>query len=80
MSVGTHIRTHDLVLIPLGGFRDAKTASPLALEPPDMLADLVAIDDPPICLPLTPDFESYIQSMRHVESANLAKLPMLICF
>lgn len=50
--------------------RGAKTALTLALHSPNLIANLVAIDNCPIELPLTPDFPEYIQTMARVEAAQ----------
>lgn len=51
--------------------RGAKTALTLALHSPNLIANLVAIDNCPIELPLTPDFSEYIQTMARVEAAQV---------
>ncbi|EXJ90035.1 hypothetical protein A1O3_03103 [Capronia epimyces CBS 606.96] len=58
----------------IGHSMGAKTALTLALESPELVADVVAIDNAPIRLPLLEDFDRYIEAMRQIERARVTTL------
>lgn len=47
--------------------RGAKTAMTLALGSPDLVSEIVAVDNGPIELPLSPDFKIYLESMAKIQ-------------
>jgi pyrimidine operon attenuation protein/uracil phosphoribosyltransferase len=51
--------------------RGAKTAMTLALGSPDLVSKVVAVDNGPIELPLSPDFKVYLESMAKVQSMRV---------
>lgn len=51
----------------------AKTALTLALSKPDLLANVVAVDNAPVDATLKSDFAGYVQGMRRVEDAGVKK-------
>ncbi|KAI9818581.1 MAG: hypothetical protein M1827_000640 [Pycnora praestabilis] len=53
--------------------RGAKTAMTVALRSPDLLGNLVSVDNAPIDATLNSDFGKYIQGMKKVENANVKK-------
>lgn len=52
-------------------FRGAKTALTLALHAPDLISNVVAIDNGPIHLPLTEEFPRYLRGMAKVEDMQV---------
>jgi pimeloyl-ACP methyl ester carboxylesterase len=59
---------------PSGFGRGAKTAMTLALRSPEMVKDLVSVDNAPVDARLESEFARYTQGMRKVDEANVAKL------
>jgi pimeloyl-ACP methyl ester carboxylesterase len=55
-------------------FRGAKTALTLALRSPDLVTNVVAIDNAPVNLPLLEDFPRYVAGMKRVEAACVQTL------
>lgn len=45
----------------------------LALQKPQSISALVAVDNAPVDAALSPDFAKYIQAMQSIQSANLTK-------
>lgn len=45
----------------------------LALHSPDMVNDLVAVDNAPLDASLGSDFARYIQGMRKIDNANVTR-------
>lgn len=45
----------------------------LALESPDLVKDIVAVDNAPVDAVLESGFGKYIQGMRRIESANITR-------
>lgn len=43
----------------------------LALDSPDLVSDVVAIDNGPIELPLVPDFQKYLKAMGKIDNARV---------
>lgn len=52
-------------------FRGAKTALTLALQSPDLISKVVAIDNCPIHLNLTEEFPRYLKAMEEVQDARV---------
>lgn len=53
--------------------RGAKTAMALALQEPDLVANLVAVDNAPVDARLASDFARYIQAMKEIEQAGVTR-------
>ena len=51
--------------------RGAKTALTLALQSPDLISKVVAIDNCPIHLGLTEEFPRYLRAMEEVQDARV---------
>ena len=51
--------------------RGAKTALTLALHAPDLVSDVVAVDNCPISLPIPGDFQKYMEGLIEVEQARV---------
>jgi hypothetical protein len=45
----------------------------LALQRPDLVSGLIAVDNAPVEAALSPDFAKYVKAMQLIESANLTK-------
>ncbi|OAA66214.1 hypothetical protein ISF_04052 [Cordyceps fumosorosea ARSEF 2679] len=58
----------------IGHSMGAKTAMALALQSPDSVADIVAVDNAPVDALLGSDFSSYIRAMKKVDQAHVTKL------
>jgi pimeloyl-ACP methyl ester carboxylesterase len=56
-----------------GADRGAKTAMTLALQEPDTVADLVAVDNAPVDATLSRDFPKYVQGMRQIQQAGVTR-------
>lgn len=52
--------------------RGAKTAMILALGSPDLVSEVVAVDNGPIELPLSPDFKMYLEAMAKVHEMRVS--------
>ncbi|GAB1314311.1 hypothetical protein MFIFM68171_04521 [Madurella fahalii] len=73
-DVADFIREHGLkdpTLI--GHSMGAKTAMTLALKEPDLVANLIAVDNAPIDARLESDFARYIQGMKKIDEADVAR-------
>ncbi len=46
----------------------------LALRSPDMVANIVSVDNAPVDAILSSDFPSYIRGMKKIDAANVVKL------
>ncbi|KAF8433127.1 prolyl oligopeptidase-like protein [Terfezia claveryi] len=57
----------------LGHSMGAKTAMAVSLRRPDLVRDIIAIDNAPIEAMMGSSFGQYIQAMRRIEDANLQK-------
>lgn len=53
--------------------RGAKTAMALALRSPDLISDLVSVDNAPVDAVLSNDFGGYIQGMKQIDKANITR-------
>ncbi len=53
--------------------RGAKTAMTLALRSPDLVRDLVAVDNAPVDAAIGNEFARYIYGMRRIDEADVAK-------
>lgn len=46
----------------------------LALEKPEYVHDLIAVDNAPVDVPIGSDFGMYVQAMKRVDQANVKTL------
>jgi hypothetical protein len=53
--------------------RGAKTAMTLALKSPDIIHDIVSVDNAPLDAALLGNFGKYIQGMRRIEEAGVTR-------
>ncbi|KAE8381182.1 Alpha/Beta hydrolase protein [Aspergillus bertholletiae] len=66
------IKTHELNnAMLIGHSMGAKTALTLALQSPDLISKIVAIDNCPIHLGLTEEFPRYLKAMEEVQDARV---------
>ncbi|KAI0379976.1 alpha/beta-hydrolase [Hypomontagnella monticulosa] len=73
-DVAGFIRDHDMQNPTLiGHSMGAKTAMTLGLTEPDLIADLVSVDNAPIDATLESSFARYIQGMRRIDEAGVTK-------
>ncbi|KAJ5647586.1 alpha/beta hydrolase [Penicillium lividum] len=73
LDVKSFIQTHELQHpTVIGHSMGAKTAMILALGSPDLVSNVVAVDNGPIELPLSPDFKTYLESMVKIHSMRVA--------
>jgi hypothetical protein len=54
-------------------YRGAKTAMTLALKSPDMIQNIVSVDNAPQDVALLSNFGQYIQGMKKIEEAGITK-------
>ncbi|KAL2157196.1 hypothetical protein VTH06DRAFT_6332 [Thermothelomyces fergusii] len=74
-DVAEFIRQHGLKEPTLiGHSMGAKTAMVLALSQPDLVANLVAVDNAPVDARLSSDFPRYVQGMKKVDEAGTTRL------
>ncbi|KAK1760741.1 Alpha/Beta hydrolase protein [Echria macrotheca] len=74
-DVGEFIKQHGLKEPTLiGHSMGAKTAMTLALDKPDLVANIVAVDNAPISANLESNFARYIQGMKKVDRSDTTKL------
>ncbi|KAI1117347.1 alpha beta hydrolase fold family [Nemania sp. NC0429] len=57
----------------IGHSMGAKTAMTLALDQPDLISDIVAVDNAPIDATLSRTFASYIRGMQQIEEAGATR-------
>jgi pimeloyl-ACP methyl ester carboxylesterase len=57
----------------IGHSMGAKTAMTLALQQPELIANLIAVDNAPVDAALKSDFHGYVQGMKEVERAQPTK-------
>lgn len=57
----------------IGHSMGAKTAMTLALRSPDIVADIVSVDNAPLDTALGSNFGKYIQGMRKIEESGVTK-------
>ncbi|KAI1129453.1 alpha beta hydrolase fold family [Nemania abortiva] len=57
----------------IGHSMGAKTAMTLALEQPDLISDIVSVDNAPTDATLSRSFATYIRGMRHIEEAGVTR-------
>ncbi|KAJ1329249.1 abhydrolase domain-containing protein 11 [Microdochium nivale] len=57
----------------IGHSMGAKTAMTLALDQPDLISDFVSVDNAPLDAALNRSFAKYIQGMRKIEEAKVAR-------
>jgi len=73
-DVAEFVRQHGLKQPTLiGHSMGAKTAMALALHEPDLIANIVAVDNAPIDARLESDFARYIQGMKKIDSADVTR-------
>ncbi|KAJ4306513.1 hypothetical protein N0V88_001317 [Collariella sp. IMI 366227] len=73
-DVADFIRQHDLKEPTLiGHSMGAKTAMALALHDPDLISNIVAVDNAPIDARLGSDFARYIQGMKKIDEAGVTR-------
>lgn len=53
--------------------RGAKTAMTLALRSPELVADIVAVDNAPADKVLSRDFAEYVRGMKRIQEANVTR-------
>ncbi|KAJ5736709.1 Alpha/Beta hydrolase protein [Penicillium malachiteum] len=72
LDVKCFIQTHNLQRpTVIGHSMGAKTAMTLALGSPDLVSNVVAVDNGPIELALVPDFEKYLDAMAEIHSKQV---------
>lgn len=57
----------------IGHSMGAKTAMTLALHSPDIVKDIVSVDNAPLDAALQSNFGKYIQGMKRIEESNVKK-------
>lgn len=68
------IKEHDLKSsVLLGHSMGAKVVMATALENPDIVSKLIAVDMPPIAMQLARNFSTYCDAMKAIEEANPTK-------
>ncbi|KAK0728012.1 Alpha/Beta hydrolase protein [Lasiosphaeria miniovina] len=73
-DVGDFIRQHGLKQPTLiGHSMGAKTAMAVALREPDLIADLVSVDNAPVDARIKSDFARYIQGMKKIDDAGVTR-------
>ncbi|KAL1876327.1 hypothetical protein VTK73DRAFT_9570 [Phialemonium thermophilum] len=73
-DVAAFIREHELQNSTLiGHSMGAKTAMTLALRSPDMVDNIIAVDNAPVDAALGTDFARYIQGMKRIEQAGVTR-------
>jgi hypothetical protein len=55
------------------GTRGAKTAMALALKSPELVEDIVSVDNAPMDAALLSNFGKYIQGMKRIEEAGVTR-------
>ncbi|SPQ21702.1 197ff6fc-5d0e-4840-8e87-4e825b11f733 [Thermothielavioides terrestris] len=74
-DVANFIRQHGLKEPTLiGHSMGAKTAMTLALQEPDLVANLIAVDNAPVDARISSDFARYIQGMKKIDEADVTRL------
>ncbi|KAJ5785699.1 Alpha/Beta hydrolase protein [Penicillium pulvis] len=72
LDVKSFIETHQLQCpAVIGHSMGAKTAMTLALGSPNLVSEVVAVDNGPIELPLAPEFKVYLESMEKIHSMRV---------
>ncbi|KAH7166280.1 hypothetical protein EDB81DRAFT_680958 [Dactylonectria macrodidyma] len=73
-DVADFIQDHGLTETTLiGHSMGAKTSMTLALRSPELVSDLVAVDNAPVDATLSRDFAEYIRSMKKIQDANITR-------
>ncbi|KAK7398001.1 hypothetical protein QQZ08_011668 [Neonectria magnoliae] len=57
----------------IGHSMGAKTSMTLALSSPDLVADIVAVDNAPVDVTLSRDFAEYVRSMKKIQESNVTR-------
>ncbi|CRG90005.1 Ankyrin repeat, PH and SEC7 domain containing protein secG [Talaromyces islandicus] len=72
LDVASFMESHGLErAILIGHSMGAKTALTLALHAPDLVSEVIAIDNCPVHLPLTEEFPRYLRAMAKVRDAKV---------
>ncbi|KAJ5947032.1 Alpha/Beta hydrolase protein [Penicillium verhagenii] len=72
LDVKSFIQTHQLQCpTVIGHSMGAKTAMVLALGSPELVSEVVAVDNGPIELPLSPDFQTYLEALDQIQSMRV---------
>ncbi|KAH7152548.1 hypothetical protein B0J13DRAFT_594346 [Dactylonectria estremocensis] len=73
-DVADFIQDHGLTETTLiGHSMGAKTSMTLALRSPELVSDIVAVDNAPVDVTLSRDFAEYIRSMKKIQDANITR-------
>ncbi|KAF7544978.1 hypothetical protein G7Z17_g9545 [Cylindrodendrum hubeiense] len=73
-DVADFIQDHGLTETTLiGHSMGAKTSMTLALRSPELVTDIVAVDNAPVDATLSRDFAEYIRSMKKIQDANISR-------
>ncbi|KAF4454013.1 hypothetical protein F53441_3397 [Fusarium austroafricanum] len=57
----------------IGHSMGAKTSMALALRSPELVADIVAVDNAPVDVSLSRDFPKYVRAMKEIQEANVTR-------
>ncbi|KAK2612933.1 hypothetical protein QQS21_001044 [Conoideocrella luteorostrata] len=57
----------------IGHSMGAKTAMTLALHSPEIISNIVAVDNAPVDVALNSDFSKYIRGMKKIQEANITR-------
>ncbi len=57
----------------IGHYMGAKTAMALALQSPEIIHDIVSVDNAPVDVALLSNFGKYIQGMKKIEEAGVTR-------
>ncbi|KAM0558389.1 hypothetical protein ACHAPJ_004579 [Fusarium lateritium] len=57
----------------IGHSMGAKTSMALALRSPDLVADVVAVDNAPVDVTLSRDFAEYVRAMKKIDESNVTR-------
>ncbi|KZF19338.1 alpha/beta-hydrolase [Xylona heveae TC161] len=73
-DVEAFVQDHKLGSVSLiGHSMGAKTALTVALQSPDIVENVIAVDNAPVDAALRADFPNYVRGMKKVEDANVTK-------
>lgn len=57
----------------IGHSMGAKTAMTLALRSPELVANLIAVDNAPVDTTLSSDFAKYVRGMKKIQAAGITR-------
>lgn len=57
----------------LNRYRGAKTSMTLALQSPELVTDIIAVDNAPVDVTLSRDFAEYIRGMKKINDAGVTR-------